>query len=101
MARKSPTQIVTANDLLGGAVVYFTGGGRWSDKPADALTTADESAGAALLEQAAHHSGDVVGPYLVDVTLDARGVPEPVHIRERIRVTGPTVARQHRAAANP
>ena len=33
----------------------------------------------------------VVDPYLVEVGINAAGVPEPLHYREKMRTLGPTV----------
>jgi uncharacterized protein DUF2849 len=87
MAAKRPPLplVLTANDLLGGDVVYFTQAG-WSPDRAEALVATDE-AGAEALEaslEEALASGSVVDPYLIDAG--------QAHYREQIRLRGPTVA---------
>ena len=87
MAGKRPSLplILTANDLFGGDVVYFTRKG-WSPDRDLAFVATDE-AGADLLEAAleeALSNGAVVDPYLIDA---GQG-----HYRERIRRIGPTIA---------
>ena len=77
--------ILTANDLFGGDVVYFTRDG-WSSDRALAFVAVDE-AGAEALEASLEDAiaeGAVVDPYLIDAS--------QAHYRERIRRNGPTVA---------
>jgi hypothetical protein len=87
MAGKRPPLplILTANELFGGDVVYFTRGG-WSPARAEALVAGDE-AGAEALEAALEEAiaeGAVVDPYLIEAA--------QAHYRERIRRSGPTIA---------
>ena len=84
-------QIVTANRLGDGRVVYLTQDAAWSARIADARP-ANGAAAALLLSVAEIAAADriVVDPYLIDVTLEDRA-PWPVLHRERIRATGPTV----------
>jgi hypothetical protein len=87
MAGKRPSLplILTANDLFGGDVVYFTRAG-WSSDRGEAFVAVDEP-GAEALEASladAIAEGAVVDPYLIDAS--------QVHYRERIRRNGPTVA---------
>ncbi len=86
-------QIVTANRLGDGRVVFLTPAGDFSANIADSAVAEDESAARKLLAigEAAEAACRVVDPYLVDVR-KAEGGPEPLHIRETIRARGPTVA---------
>ncbi len=79
-------QMITANRLADGAVVYFTGGAGWSENFADGAVWHDkESAQAALgASEEAVIAQQVVGPYLFDVALTDAG-PKPTSARERIR----------------
>lgn len=99
-AKRPPLPIVlTGNDLLEGHSVYYTEAG-WTTDIAAALVGADE-AGADALDAAGRTAiagAQVADPYLTTVALDAAGRAVPVHYRERIRVSGPTVA-YGRAAA--
>lgn len=81
-------QILNANDLLTGDVVYWTGH-RWSRDIREAMIVADtaEAEQVAAAEVAARR---VVETYLVDVTETADG-PVPVRARERVRALGPSV----------
>lgn len=91
MAGKRPPLplVLTANDLLEGAVVYFDGAG-WSRRLGDARVARDE-AGAADLESAlAASEPRVAEPFLATVLEQREGRLAPTHYRERIRLTGPT-----------
>ena len=87
MAGKRPQLplILTASHLFGGDVVYYTRSG-WSADRMQAFVAVDE-AGAEALEAALEEAvaeGAVVDPYLIDAG--------QAHYRERIRLSGPTVA---------
>lgn len=86
------TQIVTANRLRDGLVVYLSADGGWSDRIGDAVEAADEVAARELMETANRSEIEcrIVGPYLVKVENAADG-PAPVEHREAVRVSGPTV----------
>ena len=85
-------QIVTANRLRDGAVVYLTAQGRWSETLACGAVAEEPAALADLLAQAERSVADrvVVAPYAFAVTPRADG-PHPVQKREQIRAAGPTV----------
>ncbi len=90
MSRENSLQVVTANHLLDGDVVYLTAGLGWSRELADAVIADTQEEADRLLAAAAGQEGEVVGPYLIDVARDADGRPEPLHYRERIRTRGPS-----------
>ncbi len=81
--------LVLANDLRSGLTVYLGQNNQWTTKVGDALNiTSDEAATHALQVAAdAEKASIIIGPYLVDAT-DA-GVP--THIRELLRVDGPSI----------
>jgi len=85
-------QVLTANLLAGGTVVFLVRNGHWSDA-IDQAAVALEPVAAEALElrgRAAEAANLVTGAYLIDVERrDGRVVP--LHIRERIRALGPTV----------
>lgn len=85
-----PLQIITANRLGDGRVVFLTDGG-WSQRIGEALVLESKEEAEAALARAETHAAanEVVGPYAVDVRVE-RGRPEPLRLRERIRLTGPT-----------
>lgn len=87
----SQPQLVTANDLKTGDVVYLTQSAGWSRRIADASIVPNAEAGAALLAvaEAQAKMNIVVAPYLIPVDT-AVVPPRPVQFRERIRAEGPT-----------
>lgn len=86
MPKAKGPAVLTANDLLSGAIVYWTGES-WSRSINAALRAADDADKAALcaVGAQAEASNTVVGAYLI--VLDATG--EPVALRERQRLAGP------------
>lgn len=95
-------QIVTANTLVEGDVVFRTSDGGWVRDVNGAGVLLDkasaEAAEAAALADAAR--AVVVDVAVIDVTVeDGRIVP--VRLRERIRAFGPTVKSDHRADLKP
>jgi hypothetical protein len=87
-------QMITANRLSDGAVVYFTAGKGWSETFVEGAVWSDkESAETALTEsKESVKARIVVEPYLFDVAMTEAG-PKPTSTRERIRADHkPTVA---------
>ncbi|MEL6920926.1 MAG: DUF2849 domain-containing protein [Pseudomonadota bacterium] len=84
------SQIVTANDLFDGDVVYLTPQGGWSVQIRDAAVAHDAEHADALLRKGAAQQSRIVGAYLADVTVDEHGHPQPVHFREVFRTRGPS-----------
>ena len=83
-------KLLTAQRLDDGAVVYFTDGGRWSNRLMDAhLSADDKQADEFLATASAGNEGLIVDAYVMDVTL-RDGVIEPLRMREKIRAMGPT-----------
>ena len=85
-------QVLTANHLLSGEVVYLAEGELWATKIADALVAASAEE-ASWLESAglrAVAAQTVVEPYLIDVAGKDGGI-EPVRFREKLRTLGPSV----------
>jgi hypothetical protein len=84
-------QILTANRLRNGEVVYWAAGS-WVMGLQDAEVFADKTAAQEALKAAGEAVRDrlVVNPYLFDVRREA-GALRPVKEREIIRAAGPTV----------
>ncbi len=78
--------ILTANDLATGDVIWWTGTG-WSIHVNDAVDVGDKGAEIAQTETAARRANEA---YVIEATTDANGV-RPGHIKDRIRALGPTV----------
>ena len=85
-------QMIIANRLLDGRVVFMDDSGGWVNEIADGLLLASKQNAAQrlLTAQQAVEENMVVDPYLIDVTADS-GRPRPVLVRERIRAFGPSV----------
>lgn len=79
-------KILTGNDLATGNVVWWTGSG-WSRHVSDAAELGDNAPDVMAHEIAARAVSDC---YLVDAERNGDGIL-PVHIKEKIRATGPTV----------
>jgi len=92
MSNPEKGQVMTANRLRDGDVVFLTRSGAWSEKIDDAVLALEPQAAAALETRAADDvkSTLVTGPYLFDATR-VEGKIRADHIRERIRTLGPTV----------
>ena len=85
-------QVMTANRLRDGEVVFLNRSGIWSEKIDEATLALEPQAAAALEERAAQDvkSTLVTGPYLFDAER-LEGNIRALHFRERIRTLGPTV----------
>jgi len=92
-------QILTANSLLTGGVVYLTSQNNWSSF----ISLAQVSDGADTIKRLestglrAEAEQIIVGPFLIDVTVE-NDIPRPTRFRERLRVNGPSV---HAAFSKP
>ncbi len=87
-------QVVTANRLKDGEVVYLTKTGEWSPWLPEAAASDDQEDLAARMDAAAQAVAArlVVEPYLMPIAEDDRG-RRALSQRERIRARGPTVRR--------
>lgn len=85
-------QILTANRLVDGDVVFLTGDYDWSIEINDASIARDQEEACRLedIGTKADKSAHVVGCYLVDVVI-TEGRIEATHYREIMRTKGPTV----------
>lgn len=85
-------QVMTANRLRDGEVVFLTRAGVWSEKIDDAVLAQEPQAVAALETRANEDvkSTHITGQYLFDAER-IEGKIRAIHIRERIRTLGPTV----------
>jgi len=86
------SQIVTANRLKDGIVVYFTSDDTWSHWIGEAhISHNDTDAQATLsLALASVASNEALDAYLIDVLTEA-GTIKPVRYREIIRAKGPSI----------
>ena len=92
MAKLKPTAtaVLTGNDLLTGAIVYWNGSG-WTGDIANAERATGDEAHAALeaIGAAQKDANVVVDVYLF--ALDAQS-GAPIELRERQRLLGPSIA---------
>ncbi|MEM7072947.1 MAG: DUF2849 domain-containing protein [Pseudomonadota bacterium] len=87
--KTSQSLILTGNHVLEGHILYWTGKG-WDQQFAHALVSDDaESLEARLREYEACNL--VTGCYLIAVARDEYGHWQPVKMRERARLRGPSI----------
>ena len=79
-------QVVTANRLSDGIVVFLDDAGQWVPELAHAVLARDPRAAEILLERARAEAASVVEPYLIALGEDG----EPLSLREKIRASGLT-----------
>jgi hypothetical protein len=92
MSKTAPAlQILTANRLTDGAVVYLTAAGTWTTEIRQSVVAREERAASALLArgQKDADAAIVVGPYLI-AALDGAEGPRAASLREQIRAAGPS-----------
>lgn len=81
--------LVLANDLRSGLTVYLGENKQWTSNVSDALHLKTDEAASIAMQIAANaeQANLIIGPYLVDA--NEAGVP--THIREVLRVDGPSI----------
>ncbi len=86
------SQMIIANRLTDGRVVFMTRDGGWAESIADGHLTPDGPESERLLEigQRGERDCEVVDPCLIEVT-EFNGTRTPTAYRELIRATGPTI----------
>ncbi|MGD1877424.1 MAG: DUF2849 domain-containing protein [Kiloniellaceae bacterium] len=101
MSRKPANlQVITANRLREGDVVYLTEAGHWSTYLNESRVGADKAVIEEMLAQAqaAVAARQVVSVYAMEV-VEVDGILQPLSTREIIRAAGPSVRADHRANA--
>ena len=85
-------QVISANRLGDGVVVYLAADNSWSEFIAGSVIALDEPTADGLLAHAKQAEQDrvVIDPYLIDVA-EVDGEVRPTKYREFIRATGPSV----------
>ena len=85
-------QMIIANRLIDGRVVFLDDTGGWVNEIAEGLLLASkqEAEQQILTARRAVEENSVVDPYLIDVSAEGNR-PRPVLVRERIRAFGPSV----------
>ncbi len=95
-------QVVSANRLTDGLVVFWTEDEKWSERLAEAKLWPDADSIKQAIEVAQKTVArcEVVDVYAFDaIRVDGR--IEATHLRERIRTMGPTVHPDHGKQAQP
>ena len=89
---KEIRQVLTANHLKSGHVVFLGEGGSWSAWIDEAVVARTKERAAELDSKGAEQTklNVVVGAYLVDV-VEENGKLKAAHIREHLRTLGPSV----------
>ena len=85
-------QVITANRLFDGAVVYLSPQGDWVQR-IEAAAVADDAVAAAALIAAGERAVQeqrVVAPYLIEVETSAQSI-RPKRYREQLRASGPSI----------
>jgi hypothetical protein len=85
-------QVITANRLFDGAVVYLSPQGEWVQR-IEAAAVADDAVAVAALSAAGERAVQeqrVVAPYLIEVEATAQSV-RPKRYREQLRASGPSI----------
>ncbi|WP_417449277.1 DUF2849 domain-containing protein [Kordiimonas sp.] len=93
MAKKiTGPQMIVANRLLDGRVVFMRTDGSWSTVAGDAGTAEDEAGVAALetLAQKSAHANEVLSIEVIQATT-RDGKPFPAHMKFAMQATGPSV----------
>lgn len=92
-------QMIIANRLTDGRVVFLAPGEQWSTAIAAGAVIEDDAEAERLLEVAKGHQARslVIDPMLIQVRIDD-GQVRPTEIREVIRAFGPTVRTDGEAA---
>ncbi|NQW00481.1 MAG: DUF2849 domain-containing protein [Rhodospirillales bacterium] len=85
-------QVITANRLNDGLVVFLASDGCWADSILDAQVLSDDTEldKRLTMANAAEQAKIIVGPYAIEVTEAEDGDVRPVRFRERIRAYGPS-----------
>ena len=88
-------QMMTANRLLDGEVVYLCDDGTWSEDYSRARVVSDpaEVAEAQTIARDAEQAQTIVGAYLAKVGRADDGTLSLLSMKETIRATGPTTRR--------
>jgi hypothetical protein len=89
MPRSNFDQIITANALLEGDVVYFTAADTWTRDIQQAEVFSDEAIAQVRLIEAMAQANVIVGAYLMPIQHIKNG-HAPTHFREEFRTKGPS-----------
>ena len=89
MAKRFQPGIVSANDLISGAVIYLAKSGEWVARPEAGELITDPARAEERLTLAERQPEIAVGPYIAPANDTPEG-PRPAHFREDFRAQGPS-----------
>lgn len=95
----NPLQVITANDLLTGAVVYLDTDDQWNRNLNAAMIFKGSACAQSRINSLQDADACVVGIDVITISMSPVGHIEPVHIREHLRLHGPSV--DYRSHNNP
>ncbi|MEM7259645.1 MAG: DUF2849 domain-containing protein [Pseudomonadota bacterium] len=84
-------QVITANHLLNGAVVYWCSNNEWAGNLRDAAIFDNRQQAQSTIDQLGTNADNVVGIEPIGVNSSADSGPEPLRLRERLRARGPSI----------
>lgn len=89
-------QVITANRLADGTVVFFGPDASWVERigQAEIFAGASEAAAGLAISRKAEDTNFVLDVYAIEVA-EKNGIVTPVRLREAIRATGPTIHPEH------
>lgn len=93
MAKKvaDALKVITANDLLSGAVVYLDSKNQWNRDINAARIFEDTECASGRISLRGGTEGNVIGMDIIGISVSRENCIEPVLIRERLRLHGPSV----------
>jgi hypothetical protein len=89
MPRPIFDQIITANALIEGDVIYFTASDTWTREIQEAEVFSDETIAQVRLIDAMAQANVSIGAYLMSVQQSPKGI-STTHFREDFRTKGPS-----------
>lgn len=89
MSQKNDPQIITAATTESGAATYFRADATWTSEIGEAAVLEPGPELDEMLRKAAAQEREVCDPYAMEVRVDGDKI-EPVSVRERIRLRGPS-----------
>jgi hypothetical protein len=96
------SQVITANRLSDGVVVYFVQNGAWTAEldQANCFASTSELEAGLSLAKADEKRNLIVDPFAVDLKATNEKTLEPVSLRNAIRAKGPTIDYRPRPEAS-
>ncbi len=90
MSRREQFWVITSNHLIEGDAIWLNNSGDWTRKLGEAKLFDDRDSAETALMTADKERHIHVGAYLAAARPGRDQKPEPQHVREQIRTTGPS-----------